>query len=153
MIDDSKLEPQFAYFGNITPKEIEDSFLVTFDSRAERNGDHWRLQFSDRSLISITQREGAFDTFQRYFKRIEDPTILFGLEEMCSDELTRLSSQLEATKELEFWFEFSCDCHAAYYEIEVLLEYLLDATSGFAYKIGQARGFCSTVGSRYVPTR
>ena len=114
MIDDSKLEPQFAYFGNITPKEIEDSFFVTFNSRAERNGNYGQLQFSGRSLISITQREGAFDTFQRYFKQIEDPTILFCLEEMYADELTRLSSQLEATKELEFWFEFSCDCHAAY---------------------------------------
>ena len=145
MKNESNLKPQFAFFGSLTSKEIKDAFLSKYGKRPERNGNIWQLQFYDGTSISITRREDASSTFQRLYEGFAAPIELFGLEEVYARDLNEMAIWLEATKQMEFWFEFSSDSLAAHAEVRVLLDCFLEAKSGYAYKLEESE--FSSIGS------
>ena len=68
MNNDSKLKPCFAYFGSVEPKSIDDFFVKTFDSPAERDGNIWRRTLSNGASVVVTCKVGGVEKFKELFE-------------------------------------------------------------------------------------
>lgn len=127
--------PDFAYFGECENETIENMFLETFGTPAERLDNCWKFTLSNGNMISVMRRENGVAKFREFFPT--DAEIEF-LEGLGIDRGIFEEAKMEReASELKTWLSFYLtrvnDNPEGWNDLRALKNKFLESNSGFAY--------------------